>query len=291
MHHGVRIQDAALVAAATLSHRYITDRFLPDKAIDLVDEACAVIRTEIDSMPQELDAITRRVMQLEIEEAALEKEDDPASRDRLEALRKELAELRCAGRRDDRPVGGRAPGDPQAPGAARGDRAAAARDRGGRAQLRPEPRRRAAPRAPARAGAPAAGRGGAAEREAGRVQAAARGGHRGRDRRGRGPLDRHPGGPADGGRAREAAAPRRGAARARDRPGRGRPARGRRRHPRAVGDQGPAPADRLVHLPRPDRASARPSCRGRWPRRCSTPRTTSCGSTCPSTRSATRSAG
>ena len=68
----MRIQDAALVAAATLSHRYITDRFLPDKAIDLVDEACAVIRTEIDSMPQELDAITRRVMQLEIEEAALE---------------------------------------------------------------------------------------------------------------------------------------------------------------------------------------------------------------------------
>ena len=94
VHHGVRIQDGALVAAATLSHRYITDRFLPDKAIDLVDEACAVIRTEIDSMPQELDAITRRVMQLEIEEAALEKEDDPASRDRLEALRKELAELR-----------------------------------------------------------------------------------------------------------------------------------------------------------------------------------------------------
>jgi ATP-dependent Clp protease ATP-binding subunit ClpB len=95
VHHGVRIQDAALVAAATLAHRYITDRFLPDKAIDLVDEACAVIRTEIDSMPQELDAITRRVMQLEIEEAALEKETDPASRDRLEALRKELADLRA----------------------------------------------------------------------------------------------------------------------------------------------------------------------------------------------------
>jgi ATP-dependent Clp protease ATP-binding subunit ClpB len=94
VHHGVRIQDAALVAAATLSHRYIADRFLPDKAIDLVDEACAVIRTEIDSMPQELDEITRRVMQLEIEEAALEKEDDPSSRKRLEALRRELADLR-----------------------------------------------------------------------------------------------------------------------------------------------------------------------------------------------------
>jgi ATP-dependent Clp protease ATP-binding subunit ClpB len=95
VHHGVRIQDAALVAAATLSHRYITDRFLPDKAIDLVDEACAVIRTEIDSMPQELDQITRRVMQLEIEEAALQKETDQASRERLEALRKELADRRA----------------------------------------------------------------------------------------------------------------------------------------------------------------------------------------------------
>jgi ATP-dependent Clp protease ATP-binding subunit ClpB len=95
VHHGVKIQDAALVAAATLSQRYITDRFLPDKAIDLVDEACAVVRTEIDSMPQELDAITRRVMQLEIEEAALKKEKDKASKERLEALRKELADLRA----------------------------------------------------------------------------------------------------------------------------------------------------------------------------------------------------
>jgi ATP-dependent Clp protease ATP-binding subunit ClpB len=92
--HGVRIQDNALVAASTLSHRYITDRFLPDKAIDLVDEACAMIRTEIDSLPAELDEATRRVMQLEIEEAALKKEKDRASRERLEALRKELAELK-----------------------------------------------------------------------------------------------------------------------------------------------------------------------------------------------------
>ncbi|HMJ02037.1 MAG TPA: ATP-dependent chaperone ClpB, partial [Conexibacter sp.] len=95
VHHGVRIQDAAVVAAATMSHRYITDRFLPDKAIDLVDEACAVVRTEIDSMPQELDQITRRVMRLEIEEAALTKESDAASQERLETLRKELADLRA----------------------------------------------------------------------------------------------------------------------------------------------------------------------------------------------------
>jgi ATP-dependent Clp protease ATP-binding subunit ClpB len=92
--HGVRIHDAALVSAAVLSNRYIPDRFLPDKAIDLVDEACALIRTEIDSMPTELDEISRRVMQLEIEEAALKKETDPASRERLEHLQKELAGLR-----------------------------------------------------------------------------------------------------------------------------------------------------------------------------------------------------
>ena len=94
VYHGVRIHDNALVAAATLSNRYITDRFLPDKAIDLVDEACALIRTEIDSMPAELDDIRRKIMQLEIEEMALKKEDDQLSRDRLEKLREELANLK-----------------------------------------------------------------------------------------------------------------------------------------------------------------------------------------------------
>ena len=97
VHHGVRIQDNAVVAAAVLSHRYITDRFLPDKAIDLVDEACATIRTEIDSLPAELDQVTRRVMQLEIEEAALKKEKDRASKERLVELRKELADLKARG--------------------------------------------------------------------------------------------------------------------------------------------------------------------------------------------------
>ncbi|MFK7790434.1 MAG: ATP-dependent chaperone ClpB [Phycisphaeraceae bacterium] len=92
--HGVTIQDNALVSAATLSHRYISDRFLPDKAIDLIDEACAMIRTEMDSMPAELDAVSRRVMQLEIEEAALKKEKDDASRSRLSTLQKELADVR-----------------------------------------------------------------------------------------------------------------------------------------------------------------------------------------------------
>lgn len=93
VHHGVRIQDAALVAAAVLSDRYISDRFLPDKAIDLVDEAAAKMRTEIDSMPAELDEITRRIMQLEIEAAALEKEKDDASHERLKNLQKELQDL------------------------------------------------------------------------------------------------------------------------------------------------------------------------------------------------------
>jgi ATP-dependent Clp protease ATP-binding subunit ClpB len=97
VHHGVRIQDNALVAASVLSNRYISDRFLPDKAIDLVDEACAMIRSEIDSMPSELDEITRRTMQLEIEEQALQKEKDKASQDRLEGLRRELADLKEKG--------------------------------------------------------------------------------------------------------------------------------------------------------------------------------------------------
>ncbi len=92
--HGVKITDGALIAAATLSNRYITDRFLPDKAIDLVDEACAMIRTEIDSMPSELDEVSRRIMQLEIEQAALKKEEDEGSRHRLENLEEELSRLR-----------------------------------------------------------------------------------------------------------------------------------------------------------------------------------------------------
>lgn len=94
VHHGVRISDGAIVAAATLSHRYISERFLPDKAIDLIDEAAAKLRTEIDSMPEEIDEIERRIKQLEIEQVALKKEKDPASKERLEGIRKELANLK-----------------------------------------------------------------------------------------------------------------------------------------------------------------------------------------------------
>ena len=92
--HGVKITDNAIIAAATLSNRYITDRFLPDKAIDLIDEACAMIRTEMDSMPTELDVINRKIIQMEIEEAALKNEDDELSKGRLSELQKELAEQR-----------------------------------------------------------------------------------------------------------------------------------------------------------------------------------------------------
>jgi len=95
VYHGVQIADGAIIAAATLSHRYISDRFLPDKAIDLVDEACAMLRTEIDSMPMELDVIARKIMQLEIQEAALKREKDTLSRDSLERIQKELSEQRA----------------------------------------------------------------------------------------------------------------------------------------------------------------------------------------------------
>ena len=142
VHHGVRIKDSALVAAAVLSNRYITDRFLPDKAIDLVDEAAAKLRTEIDSMPTELDEVSRRVMQLEIEREALRKESDAASRERLTKMEKELADLKTQ-IKSCGPVGRwksrrSASARPQ-----RRDRADQGRNRAGRAGVRSQSRRRA----------------------------------------------------------------------------------------------------------------------------------------------------
>ena len=158
VHHGVRIKDSALVAAAVLSDRYIADRFLPDKAIDLVDEAAARLRTEIDSMPAELDEITRRILQLEIEREALKKETDAASRDRLQKLEKELS--RPAGRGQDaaRAVGAREGGHRAAAPAPQAHRGGEGRDREGDARLRPEPRGRAAVRDPRRARAASCGK-------------------------------------------------------------------------------------------------------------------------------------
>ena len=144
VHHGVRIKDAALVAAAVLSNRYITDRFLPDKAIDLVDEAAAKLRTEIDSMPTELDEILRRVMQLEIEREALKKETDAGVAGAPGQARERVGRSEGTGRRAEGPMASR-----ERRGAApalhpRADRADQDRDRAGRAAVRPEPRRRAA---------------------------------------------------------------------------------------------------------------------------------------------------
>ena len=187
VHHGVRIQDNALVSAVVLSNRYISDRFLPDKAIDLVDEACAMIRTEMDSMPTELDELTRRVLQLEIEEAALKKEKDEASRQRLEALRKELADLREQAGALKATLGEREKGRREGAEGPRGDRAGEAGDGARRARLRSQQAGRAPPRPPAaartRAGRAGEDRQGALAGEGGGVP--------GRDRRGRGQVDGH----------------------------------------------------------------------------------------------------
>jgi ATP-dependent Clp protease ATP-binding subunit ClpB len=146
VHHGVRIQDNALVAAATLSNRYISDRFLPDKAIDLVDEASAMIRTEIDSMPQELDEVSRRVLQLEIEEAALKKEKDKASKERLQQTAGGTGQSQGRDAFIEGKVGERASRHRRRAAAPRGAREGQDAGRGGRARLRLEPCRRAATR-------------------------------------------------------------------------------------------------------------------------------------------------
>ena len=176
-HHGVRITDGAVVAAATLSNRYIGDRFLPDKAIDLIDEAASRLRIEIDSMPQEIDEVERRIVQLEIERQALQKEKDPASVERREDLERELAELKrtLAGmkaqwQREKETLGARRPhqaGDRA--GAHRGGAGDAPRRsrQGGRDHLRQDPAARAAD-----------ARGGAAARERQRASAVPEGGSR-----------------------------------------------------------------------------------------------------------------
>ena len=196
VHHGVRITDDAIVAAAALSDRYLTDRFLPDKAIDLLDEAAARLRIAIDSLPPEIDEVDRRIRQLEIERVSLAKEESETARARLADLDAELADLRETRHRRCAPAGSRRRRDRPAPGRQGGARAgreeAAAAERDGDSTRRPPScataacpssnahRRRAGPR----------------RLEAMRAEgdsAARGGGHRDRDRRGRRPLDRHPG--------------------------------------------------------------------------------------------------
>ena len=171
LHHGVRIKDSAMVAAAVLSNRYIADRFLPDKAIDLIDEAAAKTRTEIDSMPAELDEITRRQMQLEIEREALKKETDKASRERLAKLEKELAELKTGGGQFAGAVAGGSGSAEESARNPRADRADQGRYRTSRAGLRLEQSRRVEVRQADRARKAARSRpefDGAAERRSGR---------------------------------------------------------------------------------------------------------------------------
>ena len=270
VHHGVRITDSALVAAATLSDRYITERFLPDKAIDLVDEAASRLRMEIDSMPIELDELERRRIQLEIEREALRKESDDASKARLDALEKELAEIgEEAGAMKQRweaeksaIAALRATKSEQEQLQVRVDQAEREADYGRAAELKYGKARELAERLAEQEAAIAAA--------PGPRRAAQGGGHGRRHRRDRRGLDRHPGHPPDGGRAREAR-PHGGAApRSRDRPGRGDRGRVRRRSSRACRAQGPQAAHRVVPVPGARRASARPSSPGRSPSSCST---------------------
>ncbi len=261
VHHGVRITDSALVAAAVLSNRYITERFLPDKAIDLVDEAASRLRMEMDSMPAELDEIERRRMQLEIEREALRKEKDDASKSRLEALERELADLRERGdamkaqwdREKEIVQSIRATREeqerlqPEIEAAERAaDYARAAELKYGRATRAGE--------APHRAG------GTAARAEVDRHGPAQGGGRRRRHRRGGRALDRHPRDAPAGGRDGEAAPHGGPAARPDHRPGRG----GARRvgcHPPCTGRaEGSQAAHRLIHLPRPDRCREDGAC-------------------------------
>ena len=277
IHHGVDITDPAIVAAAELSHRYITDRFLPDKAIDLIDEAAARIRMEIDSKPEAMDKLDRRLIQLKIEREAVKKEKDEASKKRLGADRggdrasssaSTPTSTRC-GRRRRRSVAGTQHikeeidkiklqmEEAQAQGRLAEDVASCST-----ASCRSSRRssRRPTRRSPSDAGEEAA--------------AAAHAGRRRGDRRGRLARDRHPGVEDDAGRARQAAAHGGRAAPARRRPGRGGAARLRRDPPLALGPRPTRTARTARSCSSGRPASARPSSARRWPSSCSTPSST-----------------
>ena len=254
LHHGVRITDGAIVAAATLSNRYITDRFLPDKAIDLIDEAASRLRMQVDSKPEEIDELDRRIIQLKIEREALKKESDPASRDRLGKLEKELAELEQ--RSNELTAEWRAEKESLASATKLKEELDQARLELERAlregQYEEAGRAAVFDHSGAGAQAGAGRRGGAAPHAGG-------GGDRRAHRRGGLALDRHSGRQDAGGRAREAAVDGGEPAQAGGRPGRGAGRRRQRGAPRPGRPAGPEPADRLVpvlgaHRRRQDRA-------------------------------------
>ncbi len=252
VYHGVKITDGAIIAAATLSNRYITDRFLPDKAIDLIDEACAMIRTEIDSMPTELDVIQRKIIQHEIEEAALKKETDKLSQEHLAEIQKELSDMReefnakKAQWENEKNAIGKVQKlrEDLEEANAQLEKAQREYDLNRAAELQygriPELKK-------------AAG-GGGADRQRGQGPLSAAGqGHRGGDRPHHRALDRHPRGPPDGGGAGEAAPPGGHPPPAGGGPGRGGPP-GQRGHPAQPGrHRRPQQAHRLLPVPGPHR--------------------------------------
>ena len=262
VHHGVRIKDAALVSAAVLSHRYITDRFLPDKAIDLVDEAAAKLRTEIESMPTELDEVSRRVMQLEIEREALRKESDAASRERLAKLEKELADLKA----QQQQLRARWDVEKQAIARLRGIKEEIEKTKVAIEQAEREYDLNRA--AELKYGKLAQLERQLAEEEKRIQEQGSMQLDQGRSRRGRycgggGALDRHSGFKTARRREGETAPARRSSAQARGRPGRSGGGRRRRGDPRPLRTQGSQPAHRLVYFSRPhrrrqDRTGARP---------------------------------
>ena len=286
LHHGVRIKDAALVSAAILSDRYISDRFLPDKAIDLVDEAAAKLRVEIDSMPAELDEILRRTMQLEIERQALKKEKDAASRERLGKIEAEVANLRAEGDA----LKARWQLEKESVQALRTlreqidqvkteiDQAERAYDLNRAAELKYGKLRELTAKLASRR-----------VRSRQPEKAPERRSRRGRHRSSRQPLDRRSRLASARRRNAEAIASRRRAAPARDRSGRSGDGGLRGRNPRPRRLERSKPPDRKFHLPRTRRASARPNSLARWRNTYSTTNTTWFASICPSIRRSTPS--
>ncbi len=255
VHHGVEITDPAIVAAAELSHRYITDRFLPDKAIDLIDEAAAKIKIEIDSKPEAMDKLDRRLIQLKIEREAVRKEKDEASQkrfgiieDEIKKLEREAADLEEIWKAEKATAQGSALVKVEIDHVREQIEQLKAQGRlqqGRRASVRPAARAREAPE----------GRAGERDRQGQgwRAATAAHDGRCRRDRRGGVTRHRHPGQQADAGRARQAVADGEEAARARGRTRRSDHRGGRRHPPLARGPVGPEPAAGLVPVPRPDR--------------------------------------